>query len=141
MNAEAQEHMVARLVGKIRNNREQIIRTENILMDDACVVVVAYGISARSARHAVREARNIGIRAGLIKLETIWPFPEELIRSVAPNIRAFIMPEINGGQMVLELERCSAGACPVTLVSHFGGAIINPGTILQAIKQAVKGKV
>jgi 2-oxoglutarate ferredoxin oxidoreductase subunit alpha len=141
MNAEAQEHMVARLVGKIRNNREQIIRTENILMDDACVVVVAYGISARSARHAVREARNIGIRAGLIKLETIWPFPEELIRSIATNVRALIMPEINGGQMVLELERCAAGACPVTLISHFGGAIINPGTILQAIKQAVKGKV
>lgn len=141
MNAEAQEHMVARLVGKIRNNHKQIIRTENIFLDDACVVVVAYGISARSARHAVREARKTGIRAGLIKLETIWPFPEELIRSVAPNVRALIMPEINGGQMVLELERCSAGACPVTLVSHFGGAIINPGSILQAIKQAVKGKV
>ena len=141
MNAEAQEHMVARLVGKIRNNHKQIIRTENIFLDDACVVVVAYGISARSARHAVREARKIGIRAGLIKLETIWPFPEELIRSIATNVRALIMPEINGGQMVLELERCSAGACPVTLVSHFGGAIIKPGTILQAIKQAVKGKV
>ena len=96
---------------------------------------------ARSARHAVREARKIGIRAGLIKLETIWPFPEELIKSIATNVRALIMPEINGGQMVLELERCAAGACPVTLVSHFGGAIINPGTILQAIKQAVKGKV
>jgi 2-oxoglutarate ferredoxin oxidoreductase subunit alpha len=141
MNAEAQEHMVARLIGKVRNNRDQIIRTENTFMDDAQVVVVAYGISARSARHAVREARNSGIRAGLIKLETIWPFPEELIRSVAPNVRALIMPEINGGQMALELERCAAGACPVKLVSHFGGAIINPGTILQAIRQAVKGKL
>jgi 2-oxoglutarate ferredoxin oxidoreductase subunit alpha len=132
--------MVARLVGKIRKNRKQIISTENIIMDDAEVAVVAYGISARSARHAVREARDSGIRAGLIKLETIWPFPEELIRSVAPHVRAFIMPEINGGQMVLELERCVAGVCPVALVSHYGGAIIKPVTILQAIKKAVKGK-
>jgi len=141
MNAEGQEKMVARLVYKIRNNRENIVRTKNFHLDDADVVVVSYGISARSSMQAVRHARNEGMKAGLIKLETLWPFPEELIRSVAPQVKAMIMAEINGGQMVLELERCTGGACSVSLVSNFGGAIIHPGLIYNAIVRAVKGKI
>ncbi len=140
MDAKTQEQMVSRLVGKIRNNREKIIKTKNLFIDDAEVVIVAYGISARSALQAVRDARNDGIKAGLIKLETVWPFPDELIRSIAPRVKAFIMPEINGGQMVLELERCASGACPVHLISNFGGSIIHPGLILSAIHKTIKGK-
>jgi 2-oxoglutarate/2-oxoacid ferredoxin oxidoreductase subunit alpha len=140
MNAATQEQMMQRLIRKIRANRNSIIRTENVYLDDAEVVVVAYGISARSARHAVREAREKGIRAGLIKLETVWPFPEELIRSVASRVRALVMPEINAGQMVLELERCAGGACPVMFVSHYGGALIPPGRVLDAVQKAWKGK-
>lgn len=140
MDAKTQDQMVNRLVAKIRNNRDKIIKTKNLYLDDANVVIVAYGISARSALQAVRDARNEGIKAGLIKLETVWPFPEELIRSLAPQVKAFIMPEINGGQMVLELERCAGGACPVTLVSNFGGSIIHPGLILSSIHKAIKGK-
>ncbi|HET6488857.1 MAG TPA: 2-oxoacid:acceptor oxidoreductase subunit alpha [Syntrophales bacterium] len=140
MNAKTQEQMMERLIRKIRNNRDSIIRTEDVFLDDAEVVVVAYGISARSARHAVQEARAKGIRAGLIKLETVWPFPEELIRSVASRVRALVMPEINAGQMVLELERCAAGACPVRLVAHHGGALIPPAKVLDAVQKAWKGK-
>jgi len=74
---------------------------------------------------ALRQARRPGGAgkgdpAGLIKLETVWPFPEELIRSVASRVRALVMPEINAGQMVLEMERCAGGACPVRLVAHHG---------------------
>jgi 2-oxoglutarate ferredoxin oxidoreductase subunit alpha len=138
MNAETQAQMVNRLIQKIVKNRDRIVRTENLYLDDAEVVVVAYGISARSARQAVREARAGGIHAGLIKLETVWPFPEKLIRDVATRVRALIMPEINAGQMVLEVERCAGGACPVHLVSHFGGSIIHPGAILEAMKNALK---
>jgi 2-oxoglutarate ferredoxin oxidoreductase subunit alpha len=134
MNPQAQAQMIDRLVRKIRINRERIIRTENVLVDDAEVVVVAYGISARAARQAVRQARAGGIRAGLVKLETVWPFPEELIRSLASRVRGLVMPEINGGQMVLELERCAGGRCPVIPVLHYGGAIINPAKILAAIE-------
>ena len=135
MDADTQAQMVNRLIQKIQSNRDTIIRTENIYLDDAEVVVVAYGISARSAKQAVREARAGGVRAGLIKLETVWPFPEKLIRDVATRVRALIMPEINAGQMVLEVERCAGGACPVKLVSHFGGSIIHPRTILDAIEK------
>ncbi|MEN6468210.1 MAG: 2-oxoacid:acceptor oxidoreductase subunit alpha [Smithella sp.] len=140
MDAQAQERMVSRLVDKIRHNRDKIISTKNMYLDDAEVVVVSYGISARSSMQAVRNARNEGIKAGLIKLETIWPFPEELIRSVAPQVKAMMMAEINGGQMVLELERCASGACPVSLVSNYGGAILHPGLIQSAIAKAAKGK-
>ena len=140
MDAHTQAQMVNRLIQKIQSNRDTIIRTENIYLDDAEVVVVAYGISARSAKQAVREARAAGVRAGLIKLETVWPFPEKLIRDVATRVRALIMPEINAGQMVLEVERCAGGACPVKLVSHFGGSIIHPRTIIDAIKDSIKIK-
>jgi 2-oxoglutarate ferredoxin oxidoreductase subunit alpha len=140
MDEKTQAQMVNRLIGKIVNNRDKIIRTENVYLDDADVVVVAYGISARSARQAVRDARARGIRAGLIKLETVWPFPEALIRDVAGRVRALIMPEINAGQMVLELQRCAGGACPVHLVAHMGGSIIHPATILSAIEDSIKGK-
>jgi 2-oxoglutarate/2-oxoacid ferredoxin oxidoreductase subunit alpha len=140
MDDKAQDNMVKRLVGKIQNNRDKIISTKNLYLDDAEVVVVSYGISARSAMQAVRDARNEGIKAGLIKLETIWPFPEELIRSIAPQVKALIMPEINGGQMVLEVERAAGGVCAVTLVSNYGGVIIHPGLISSAISKAAKGK-
>ncbi len=140
MNPEAQQEMVNRIVGKIRKNRDKIIKTENVFLDDAEVVVVAYGISARAARQAVRAAREQGIRAGLVKLETVWPFPEDLIRSLSRQVKAMIMPEINGGQMVLELERCACGNCEVVLISHFGGSIIHPGAILSAVQKSVRGK-
>ncbi len=141
MNAAAQERMVTRLVDKIRKNRDKIIVTKNLFLDDAEVVVVSYGISARSAMQAVRNARSEGIKAGLIKLETVWPFPEELIRTVAVNAKTLIMAEINGGQMMLELERCAGGACPVRLLSNFGGAILHPRMIQEAISKAAKGKL
>ena len=140
MDEKTQAQMVNRLIQKIVRNRGDIIRTENTYLEDAEIVVVAYGISARSARQAVRDARAGGIRAGLIKLETVWPFPEELIRDVATRVRALIMPEINAGQMVLELQRCAGGACPVHLVSNFGGSIIHPAVILDAIKSFAKEK-
>lgn len=141
MDAKTQERMVSRLVDKIRNNRDKIIRTKNLYLDDAEVVVVSYGISARSAMQAVQDARKEGIKAGLIKLETIWPFPEDLIRGVAAQAKTMIMAEINGGQMLLEMERCAGGACPVRLVSNYGGAILHPGLILSAISKAAKGKL
>jgi 2-oxoglutarate ferredoxin oxidoreductase subunit alpha len=138
MDAVAQEEMANRLVDKIRDNVDKIIRYEAIAMDDADVAVVTYGISVRSAKRAVREARDRGLRAGLLKLDTVWPFPEELIRDLAGNVKAMVMPEINLGQMVLELERCAQGRCPVRLVPHAGGSVISPRTILSAIEAALK---
>ena len=138
MDAGSQAKMVNRLVSKIRDHVDEIVRWEGLYLDDAEVVVAAYGISARPARRAVVEARARGIKAGLFKLNTVWPFPEKQVRDLAGRVKAMIMPEINLGQMVLELERCAGGKCPVTLLPHPGGAIHSPKQILAAISAAVK---
>ena len=138
MDEATQEQMVDRIVQKVRKNVDRIVRYDTFLLEDADVVVVAYGISVRSAKRAVADAREQGIKAGMVKLNTIWPFPEQMIRDLAGKVRALIMPEINYGQMVLELERCAGGLCPVRLVAHAGGAIIRPERILTALEAAVK---
>jgi len=139
MDEIAQAEMMDRIVQKVRKNVDRIVRYDSFLMDDADVAVVAYGISVRSAKRAVAEARERGIKAGLVKLNTIWPFPEEMIRDLAGRVQAMIMPEINYGQMVLELERCAGGRCAVQLVPHAGGAVIRPERILAAIDEAARG--
>lgn len=138
MDAAAQAQMVDRIMNKIKANADEIDSYETFYMDDAEVAVVAYGISVRSARRAVSEARERGVAAGMVKLNTVWPFPEDMVRELAGNVRALVMPEINMGQMVLELERCAAGRCPVVLVPHAGGSIIKPGAIVEAIEGALK---
>ena len=137
MTAEAQDRLVRRLVDKIRLNRKDIIRYEEVGVEDADVIVCAYGITTRIARHAVQQARDEGIRAGLLRLITAWPFAEERIRELAPQVKAFVVPEINYGQMVLEVERC-AGKARTLLVSHMGGDVHLPQTILEAIREAVQ---
>lgn len=138
MTAEAQGKLVRRLVDKIRLNAEDIIRYEEIDVDDAEVVVVSYGISARVARHAVQKAREEGIKAGLLRLITVWPFAEGRIRELAPEVKAFIVPEINYGQIVREVERCAAGKAKARLVPHMGGGVHLPATILEAIREEAR---
>ncbi|MGB3128687.1 MAG: 2-oxoacid:acceptor oxidoreductase subunit alpha [Dehalococcoidia bacterium] len=138
MTVEAQDQLVRRLVDKIRLNKKDIIRYEEVGVEDAEVIVCAYGISTRVARLAVQEARNAGIRAGMLRLITVWPFAEDRIRELAQQVKAFVVPEINYGQIVLEVERCAAGKASTLLVPHMGGGVHHPQTILKAIKEAVQ---
>ncbi|MEE8469817.1 MAG: 2-oxoacid:acceptor oxidoreductase subunit alpha [Dehalococcoidia bacterium] len=138
MTAEAQDTLVRRLVDKISLNRKDIIELEESGVDDAEVVVCAYGITARIARLAVRQARDEGIRAGLLRLITVWPFAEDRIRELAQQVKAFVVPEINCGQIVLEVERCAAGKASTLLVPHMGGGVHLPQTIVEAIRKAVQ---
>ena len=138
MTAEAQDQLVRRLVDKIRLNRDDILKYEEIAVEDAEVIVCAYGITARIAGLAVQQARDEGIRAGLLRLITVWPFAEDRIRELAQRVKAFVVPEINYGQIVLEVERCVAGKASTLLVPHMGGGVHSPQTILKAIKEAVQ---
>ncbi|MCK4963825.1 MAG: 2-oxoacid:acceptor oxidoreductase subunit alpha [Dehalococcoidia bacterium] len=138
MTAEAQDQLVRRLVDKIRLNRDDILKYEEIAVEDAEVIVCAYGITARIAGLAVQQARDEGIRAGLLRLITVWPFAEDRIRELAQRVKAFVVPEINYGQIVLEVERCAAGKASTLLVPHMGGGVHSPQTILKAIKEAVQ---
>ncbi len=83
-------------------------------------------------------ARKAGIKVGTLRLITCWPFPEKRIKQLAGKIKAFVVPEINYGQMVLEVERASAGKAPAIPVSHMGGWVHDPEDIFKVIKEAVK---
>ena len=136
MHAEAHAAMVSRITEKIRNSLDAIVRTESFMLDDADIVIVSYGCSARTAFAAVEDARRAGIKAGMLRLITVWPFPEKQIRELAARVRGFVTVEINLGQVHFEVERCSGGKAPAVLVGHAGGTIIAPEEVLKAVREA-----
>jgi len=138
MSTECQETCVRRLLDKILENTDEIIRLEEDELEDAEVVVVAYGITARVARMATEKARGDGLKVGFLRLITLWPFPERRIRDLAARVRGFVVPEINYGQMVLEVERCAAGRAETLLVPHGGGSVHDPEVIVQAIAEVAR---
>jgi 2-oxoglutarate ferredoxin oxidoreductase subunit alpha len=137
MSAETHHRLVTRLVEKVRRNADQIIRTEGYYLDDARIVVISYGCTARSARRAVRMAREQGIHAGLMRLISLWPFPERLVADLAGTADSLIVAEMNLGQMSQEVERLARK--PVKGVFHAGGAMIPPEPIFKAIQEVANG--
>jgi 2-oxoglutarate ferredoxin oxidoreductase subunit alpha len=138
MNAECQEKCVRRLVDKIRTRADEIVVLDEEKVDGADVVVVSYGISSRVAIPAIEMARKDGIKVGSLKMITVWPFPENRIRALAKKVKAFVVPEINYGQMSLEVERCACGNAKTILVPHGGGWVHEAKDIYQAIKGGAK---
>ncbi|MCL5126402.1 MAG: 2-oxoacid:acceptor oxidoreductase subunit alpha [Deltaproteobacteria bacterium] len=130
-----QERNVRHIVDKIRQNAERIIRVETIGIEDAEVVVVAYGCTARVARQAVEDLRECGQKVGLLRLITIWPFPSNLIRSIAHRAKAFVVPEINYGQVAYEVDRTAGGASEILLLALMGGSIHTPAEIREAVEE------
>jgi len=104
-------------------------------------VVVSYGISARTSLWPIEQARAEGIRVGYLRLITVWPFPEERIRELAKGIRAFVVPEINMGQIGREVERCAAGQAQVIGANSPGGDVLEPELVLNAIRRAAGREV
>jgi 2-oxoglutarate ferredoxin oxidoreductase subunit alpha len=122
-----------RLLRKITRNRDDIITYEEEGMEDADIAVFAYGSTARSAKDAVIEVRKSGIKAGLFRPITLWPFPEREIEELAEKVNAIVVAEMNLGQMVYEVERCSRGKAPVRGVFQASGEPIPPSKIIDAI--------
>jgi 2-oxoglutarate ferredoxin oxidoreductase subunit alpha len=138
MSSECQETCVRRLLDKILEQADDIIRLEEDEVEDADVVVVAYGITARVARMATDQARRQGTKVGFLRLITLWPFPETRIRDLAAKVKGFVVPEINYGQMVLEVERCAAGRATTLSVPHGGGSVHDPEVIVEAIAEVLR---
>jgi 2-oxoglutarate ferredoxin oxidoreductase subunit alpha len=136
MNARAHDWNVRRLIEKVRCHYHEIIQVEEQNLSDAEVVVVSYGISARTSLWPIEQARAEGIRVGYLRLITVWPFPEERIRELAKGIRAFVVPEINMGQIGREVERCAAGRAHVIGANSPGGDVLEPELVLNAIRRA-----
>ena len=134
MTVETQAEMMERITKKITNNLDDIIQTESYRLEDAEVAVISYGVSARTSLSAVDEARKMGIKAGLLRLITVWPFPEKQIRQLAKQVKKMVTVEINLGQIFFEVQRC-AGNTPVSLVGHAGGEIIRPESVINVLKE------
>jgi len=134
ITAEAQERLVQRLNDKVTRFRHEIIDVEEYQLKDADIAVVAYGISSRPAKRAIKLAREEGIKVGMLRLRSLWPFPEEKVRDLSKRVKHFVVPEVNMGQVSLEVERAACGRAPVR---HLGcsGRIHLPDEILKAIEE------
>ena len=138
MNEECQEYNVHPLVWKIRNYADNIIEVQEVHVEDAEVIIISYGATSRAALKAMEQARNSGIKVGSLKLDTVWPFPEKRVAELAKKVKAFVVPEMNFGQIVLEVERCSYGNANVFFVYHGEKGVEKIDNILSAVKQAAQ---
>jgi 2-oxoglutarate ferredoxin oxidoreductase subunit alpha len=123
-----------RKMRKIYQNKKDIVKVEMVDANDAEVGVIAFGATSRSAKLAVRLARQQGIRAGLLRLLTIWPFADEEVYALASQADRLVVPEMNLGQLSLEVERAAQGKAKVAGVYRVDREPISPDEILQAIK-------
>jgi 2-oxoglutarate ferredoxin oxidoreductase subunit alpha len=138
VNPETQHKMIPHLVDKIRLNSHNICRFEEKYTDDADIVLVSYGSSARIAEWATILAREKKLNVGFFRLITAWPFPEKEIRELSKNVKAIVVIEINLGQMVYEVERIACGRCKVDSIPNPGGRVHEPEEILQKIEEVLK---
>jgi 2-oxoglutarate ferredoxin oxidoreductase subunit alpha len=140
MNPETQVPLVRRLVDKIRLNADKIYMYDERELDDAEVVLVSYGITARITQLVADECREAGKKVGHLRLITCWPFPENKIRELADRkgMKGFVVPEINMGQMVLEVERCAGRNVKTLLVPNGGGGVHAPQQIHDAVEEVIQ---
>ena len=127
--------LIRRLHEKLERAADRLALTEELLLDDAEVAVVAYGSTARAAESAVRAARAQGIKAGLLSLQCLWPFPAAQVAKLAKQVKSIVVAEMNLGQLVGEVERAAAGSAPVRFVGKVGGDLFTPDEIRAAIAE------
>ena len=140
MDEECQEFNVHSIVRKIRRYTDNIVEVQEAQTDDAEIVIVSYGVTSRVAIKAMEQARKSGIKVGSLKLITVWPFAEKRIAELAKKVKAFVVPEMNYGQIVFEVERCSYGNANVVFIPYGEKEVDNTDDLLSVIKQAIKEK-
>lgn len=129
------EKNIKRLVRKINRFRDDIVEYETLAIDDAEIVVLSFGTVARSSIRAVNEARKRGIKVGHFRPVTLWPFPDKEIYQIAKKSKTIIVPELNCGQMVLEVERAVHGKTKVIGKSLVNGELFTPDEIFKSIQE------
>ncbi|MFQ6087564.1 MAG: 2-oxoacid:acceptor oxidoreductase subunit alpha [Candidatus Methanofastidiosia archaeon] len=132
-----QEWLVKRLCDKIRKNKKKIVKTQKIFLEDADVCVIAYGSVFRSALSAVKMARNLGFKAGILRPITLWPFPDSEVEEVGEMVEHVIVAEMNYGQILREVER-RVNHKKITFIPKLGENLHTPKEILLKIKRAGK---
>jgi len=132
---EAHERLVTRINKKIVNHRDKIIRTDSYHLEDAELVIVCCGFTARSALFAVEELRKEGKKVGLLRLKTIWPFADRIVRDVSSTAKKLLVPEMNRGQLMGEVMKYAG--CEVIPYHQTDGEIIHPQRIIQEARRLV----
>ena len=138
MNTQQQKLLGGRLFEKLKVGASELLDIETEGLEGAEVVIVAYGITARVAEKSIKAARDKGLKVGKLRMRIVWPFPEQQIRELAGKVKALVVPELNMGQVVLEVERCAAGKCKVISLPHAGGSVHRPEDILKAIEEGAR---
>jgi 2-oxoglutarate ferredoxin oxidoreductase subunit alpha len=132
-SAKLTEETIKRLHEKIARVQDEITHYDEFFMEDAELVVVAYGGTARTAYVGVENARKRGIKVGMIRLMTIWPFADKVIKTAAQKVKGILVPEMNYGQLVMEVERSAAGQAKVVSLPKYNTEIFTPNEIETAI--------
>jgi 2-oxoglutarate ferredoxin oxidoreductase subunit alpha len=131
------KNLLDRLHQKVENKIDRITFFEETDTEDAELIVFAYGCSARPARAAVKRARDEGLRVGLFRAITLWPFPEKQVRKLAEQAKHILVPELNRGQLVNEVERVACGRAQVSGLNRYDGELFTPEEIYLAIKETI----
>ena len=124
---------------RYRTIEENEVMYEEYMMEDAEICIAAFGIAARVSKNAINEARKQGIKVGMIRPITLWPFPKEVFRRAADKVNSFISVELSMGQMIEDVRLATECKKPVTLCNRAGGMIPSPNQVLEAIQKAAKG--
>jgi 2-oxoglutarate ferredoxin oxidoreductase subunit alpha len=132
------ERLLRRAVGRLADDTDRITHVKRYRLEDATLVLLAYGITARGARAAVDVLRDEGLPAGLLELQTLWPFPDQLVGEVAQAAEAMVVPELNLGQLALSV-RAAAGATPVWQLNRADGSLLRPDEIAAIARKALDG--
>ncbi len=137
--AEVAGRLIRRLHAKVDAHRDDIVEVETLMCDDADIVIFAFGIVARAAKEAVMAARAQGLRVGLLRPRTIWPFPDREVAKITAGASVVLVAEMNLGQVVREVERAVAGNARVEGLFRADGEAIDPEEILQALAPDLEG--
>lgn len=123
---------------KYRQIKENEVRYETQQLDDAEYVIVAFGSAARISQKAMETARKQGLKVGLFRPITLWPFPEQQLHEIAQRVKGFLVVEINAGQMIFDVKLAVEGKVPVEHYGRLGGIVPNPDEIIEALKKLQK---
>jgi len=138
VESEIHEKLLKRIVEKIEKNKKDIVDYEGYGLEDAEIVIIGFGIVTRSAMRAVKELRKKGIKAGLLKLNVLWPFDFELIERIAEKAGKIYVVEMNLGQLYHMVKEGANGKAPVELIPKIGGEIHTPKEIIDRIKDNLR---
>lgn len=134
-STETADAQVRRLIRKVADNRDDIVQVEEKDLDDADVAILCYGGTARSAATAIEKLRAEGVKVGLFRPITIWPFPDKEVEALSKKVKRILVVEHNDGQLLLEVQRVAKDNCKVDFLGRINGTVIGPDTIVAKVKE------